>query len=344
MRAKIKFTVAGALGVVFVSFLISGSFAQRPAQPSSAQSSIRVQSSLVLIDVVSQDPKNGLPVRDFQKEDFRVFDDGKEVSIASFEAGAGHNTRPVILWLAVICNEGGKIGGSKEFVGKEGYFRPALDHLDEHDTVGIAHWCDNGETQLDLLPTEDRDRSIRVLAQTIKPISFHTGGDSDAVGEVTYRKMLRLIIQDAHRRNPQPLPAIVFLDGDHTGQPRSELDPVMDDILETSGIVFGIKDERAPRCCGLMIGEQSQISHYVADHTGGEYFSAPAQDYDVALEKILVQLHFRYELGFIPPVIDGRRHRLKVELTQEARGKRKGVRLRVRREYIPVREEPEWAH
>src|SRR5580693_9594923 len=117
MRAKIKFTVAGTLGVVFVSFLISGSFPQRPEQSSSAQTSIRVQSSLVLIDVVSQDPKNGLPVRDFQKEDFRVLDDGKEVSIASFEAGAGHNARPVILWLAVICNEDGKIGGSKEFVG-----------------------------------------------------------------------------------------------------------------------------------------------------------------------------------------------------------------------------------
>jgi hypothetical protein len=344
MRAKAKIKIAGILGMLLVSSLISGSFAQGPRQPNSAQTAIRVQSSLVLIDIISHDSKNGLPVRDFQKEDFRVLDEGKEVSIASFEAAAGHHTRPVTLWLVVICNEGGKIGGSREFVGKEAYFRPALDHLDEHDTVGIAHWCDNGETQLDLLPTTDRDTSIRVLAETIKPISFHTGGDSDAVGEVTYRKMLRLIIQDAHRRIPQALPVIVFLDGDHTGQPRSELDPVVDDILETSGIVFGIKDEGAPRCCGLMIGEQGQISHYVADRTGGEYFSAPAPGYAAALERILMQLHFRYELGFIPPVIDGRRHRLKVELTQEARGKRKGVRLRVRREYIPVREEPEWAH
>jgi hypothetical protein len=53
-------------------------------------------------------------------------------------------------------------------------------------------------------------------------------------------------------------------------------------------------------------------------------------------------LHFRYELGFIPPVIDGNRHKLRVELTKDARGKYKGVRLRFRREYIPVREEPDW--
>jgi hypothetical protein len=53
-----------------------------------------------------------------------------------------------------------------------------------------------------------------------------------------------------------------------------------------------------------MIGEQRQISHFMAERTGGEYFSAPAQGYAAALEKIRMQLHFRYELGFIPPVIE----------------------------------------
>jgi hypothetical protein len=314
--------------------------AQHPEPP--GQEAIHVQSSLVLVDVVSQNPANGLPVRDFKKEDFRVFDDGHQVPIASFEAGARSDTRPVILWLVVICNEGGKIG-SREFVGKEVYFRPALDHLDKHDTVGVAHWCDNGEAQLDLLPTEDKDSAIRVLAETIQPISFHTGGKSDLVGETTYRKMLRLIIQDAHRRNPQPLPVIVFLDGDHTGQPCSDLDRVVDDILETSGMVFGIQDEKAPKCCGLMIGEQGRISHYVAEQTGGQYFSAPAQGYAAALEMILMQLHFRYQLGFIPLVFDGKRHKLKVELTREARGKYQGLRLTFRPEYIPLFEAPTWA-
>jgi hypothetical protein len=243
----------------------------------------------------------------------------------------------------VICNEGRKIGGSAEFGGKESYFRPALDHLEKHDTVGVAHWCDNGDTRLDLLPTEDRDSSIRVLAETIKPISFHVGGNSDSVGEATYRKMLRLIIQDAHRRNPQPLPVVVFLDGDHTGQPRSELDQVVDDILETSGIVFGIKDEMSPKVFGPMNGEQAQISHYMAKQTGGQYFTAPAEGYAAALDRIFMQLRFRYELGFIPPTIDGKRLKLKVELTKEAHAKYKWVRLRFRPEYIPVPEVPTWA-
>jgi hypothetical protein len=57
-----------------------------------------------------------------------------------------------------------------------------------------------------------------------------------------------------------------------------------------------------------------------------------------------MQLHFRYELGLLPPAIDGRRHELRVELTNEGKKKHKGVRLRFRPEYVPVAEEPEWVH
>jgi hypothetical protein len=302
---------------------------------------IRAQSSLVLVDVIGQDAKTGLPVRDFRKEDFHIFDDGREVPIATFDTGA--DTKPVIVWLTVICNEQGIPAGSERFAGNEALFRAALGHLEKGDRVGVAHWCDNGETRLDLAPTQDSENSIRVLAEVLRPISFEGGStQSDAVGEETFRKMIRLMIQDAHRRNPQPLPVIVFLHGDHTGQPLGELNELVNDFLETSGIVFGIKDERDHRTMPL-IGEQAQILHYMATHTGGEYFSTDPAGYGAALQAILEQLHARCEIGFIPPAIDGRRHALKVELSKEARAKHKGVRLRFRAEYIPVAEEPEWA-
>ena len=54
-------------------------------------------------------------------------------------------------------------------------------------------------------------------------------------------------------------------------------------------------------------------------------------------------LHFRYELGFVPAAIDGKRHELTVELTKEARQRHKGARLRFRPEYIAVAELPDWA-
>jgi hypothetical protein len=73
-----------------------------------------------------------------------------------------YDTRAITLWLVVICNEGGlpKFGASAEFLGEESLFRPALNHLESHDSMGVAHWCDNGDSRLDLLPTEDRDKAV----------------------------------------------------------------------------------------------------------------------------------------------------------------------------------------
>jgi hypothetical protein len=335
--------LSGALLTCCIVACASLSVSSEQTPVPSPPPAFRVQSSLVLVDVITRDRKSGLPVRDFHKEDFRIFDNQQEVPISTFDSGAQGETRPIVLWLVVICNEQNKTGGSANYAGKEALFRPALDHLDQHDTVGVAHWCDNGETRLDLPPTEQRDPPLRVLAEVIKPISFRgETSEADAVGEVTFRKMIRLIIQDARRRNPQPLPVIVFLDGDHTGQPIDQLNELLDDFLETSGIVFGIKDSRYPRVLPL-IGEHAQILHYMARHTGGQYITASPSGYSAALEGILVQLHLRYQIGFVPPAIDGKRHALKVELTREAREKHKAVRLRFRAEYIPVREEPAWA-
>lgn len=315
-----------------------------PPMATAQAATIRVQSSLVLVDVFSQDLKSGLPVRDLKKEDFRLFDNQHEVRIATFDAGAQYDTRPITLWLVVICNENGlpKLGASAEFRGQESLFRPALDHLETHDSVGVAHWCDNGDAQLDLLPTEDRDEAIEQLTETLEPIAFEAGTSaSDEAGEQSFRKVIRLLIRDAYGRNPKPLPVIVFLHGDHTGQPHRELNKLVDDFLETSGVVFGIRDARSPNP-HFLIGEQAEIMHYMAKHTGGEYFSVPPLGYETTLQTILLQLHFRYELGFVPPAIDGKRHELRVDLTKQVKDQHKALRLRYRLEYIPVQEPPKW--
>src|SRR5579872_2125878 len=197
MRQNVVRAIAS---IFFLIGCTSFSIASQQSAPSAQAPAFRVQSSLVLVDIISQDFKSGLPARGLTKEDFRVLDTRHEVRIATFDAGA--DTRPIALWLVVICNEGGIVGASAEFVGQESLFRSALDHLEKHDRVGIAHWCDNGEFQLHLLPTEDRDSPTRVLAETLKPIPFQGGtGDTNEVGEQTFRKMIRLVIQDAYRTN-----------------------------------------------------------------------------------------------------------------------------------------------
>jgi hypothetical protein len=55
-----------------------------------------------------------------------------------------------------------------------------------------------------------------------------------------------------------------------------------------------------------------------------------------ALDAVLVQVHFRYVLGFAPRKLDGKRHELRVELSDFGKQKYKGTELKSRPEYIPV--------
>src|SRR5271169_2602348 len=92
-------------------------------------------SSLVLVDVFTLDPKTGLPLNTLKRDDFQVFDNGKPVPLATFDSGAHYDTRPVALWFVILCNmnDWGDLG-SGLFLGKSALFRPALDHLDSHDS------------------------------------------------------------------------------------------------------------------------------------------------------------------------------------------------------------------
>lgn len=304
--------------------------------------------SLVLLDVFTVDPKTGLPLNHLKREDFQVFDDGNPVPLVAFDSGSHYDTRPVALWLVPLCNmkDWGDLG-SGLFASKSALFRPALDHLDKHDTVGVAHWCDNGESEIDLPPGHDPDAAIAALEKALRkrdlnvPICTAQLDKSPCrKGERALQKMLQLILQDAHNTKPQPVPVIVFLHSDHTGMPLKEVNELVDDVLETSGIVFGVKNSSQPEwpTHWYNTNEQGSILHYLSDETGGQYFRAPEKLYGATLEDILMLLHFRYELGFKPPTIDGKRHKLKVELVGDAKADHKSVRLRYRPEYIPVPE------
>jgi hypothetical protein len=76
----------------------------------------------------------------------------------------------------------------------------------------------------------------------------------------------------------------------------------------------------------------------LAAKTGGQFFSVSPQMFSTELDEILVRVHFRYVLGFQPPVLDGKWHTLKVQLTDSATAKYPDARLAFRPAYIPVAE------
>jgi hypothetical protein len=52
-------------------------------------------------------------------------------------------------------------------------FRPALEHLDNHDMVGVASWCDNGESAINLEPTHDIEQAISATEKSLQKRPFN---------------------------------------------------------------------------------------------------------------------------------------------------------------------------
>lgn len=300
---------------------------------SSPSQQIRVSSNLVLVPVVALDLKTGLPDQTLQREDFAVFDNDRPVSISSFDSGA--SARRLTLWFVVQCSmqDFSDAEGSGFFRGQVHLFAPALKSVDKRDTVAVAHWCDNGDATVDLPPTSNVDDVSPTLERVLAP--SYAAADHDRTGELALQKTLQLIVDATRSLAPEPVPVIVFLYGDHSGMPKSEADHFIGELLETSAIAFGLKDRRSHFVL-LFMGEQKEVAHYIAAQTGGQYFAATPETYASSLQTILQQLHFRYELGFTPAALDGKRHNLRVTLASSAKRQHRGLRLRYRLAYVPA--------
>jgi len=256
--------------------------------------------------------KNGLPDKTLKRDDFQIFDNGRPVSIKTFDSGAQFTTRRLALWFVVQCDmQGWETQGSGLFRGRISLFKPALKYLDKQDTVAVAHWCDNGQSKLDLLPTTNVEEAATTLEQVLAPTL--NPDDHNRPGELALQKTLHLIVDATRSSEPEPLPVVIFLYGDWSGMPRAEADHFIDELLETSAIAFGLKDRRSPHMWWLP-GEQKEVAHYIATETGGQYLVVTPETYAMGLGEILQQLHGRYELGFRPEALDGKRHKLRVKL------------------------------
>ena len=312
----------------FPSAIFPSAIAQQPIL------TFHSSSHLVLVDVMAL--KNGLPDQTLQRDDFQLFDNGQPIAIKTFDTGRESTTRPLTLWMVVQCTMPGlERQGSGLFAGQINRFAPALKSLDKRDTVGVAHWCDNGDSQIDLQPTNQVESAApaveQVLGAAVSP------KDHDRSGELALQKTLQLIVDTTRAARPEPLPVVIFLYGDWSGMPRHEADHFIDELLQTSAVAFGLRDRRSPHIWWVP-GEQREVAHYITTETGGEYLEVTPETYADGMEQILRQLHFRYELGFQPAALDGKRHKLTVKLTSAAQTRHRNLRLRFREAYVPVRE------
>jgi len=321
------------LATVFIA-IVSGArtarvFAtQEAAVTSGAQTrSIKTTISLVLVDAMAEDKKSGAPVEDLEQDDFQLRDNGKPVSISSFNRGKDQKLRPIQLWFVLLCNEelhtqmGGRRRGQVEsteewgvtfLAGKATELRPALEHLKPGDTLGVAHWCDDGQSEIDVPPSADHDAALAAMDQIAqrKTVVIQNDTGRDAQTEVT-----ALLNNMARTSFPEPFLAIIFLGGKQTGKSGGKSADVWSGFMEESSMDFGMGSEGS------------------SGNTESLGYAVQGSDYVSRLGMYLDNLHKRYEIGFEPGKQGKKPHRVSVTLTNDAKEKYPDAVLRYREVY-----------
>jgi hypothetical protein len=321
------------LAIVFIGIVVSAGIArvaatQDAVATNGAQTrSIKTTTSLVLVDAMAEDKKSGAPVEDLQQDDFQLRDNGKAVSISSFNRGKDHKLRPIQLWFVLLCNEelhtqmGGRRRGQVEsteqwgvsfLAGKTTELRPALEHLKPEDTLGVAHWCDDGQSEIDVPPSADHYAALAAMDQFAqrKTVVIQQDTGRDPQTEVT-----ALINNTARTSFPEPFLAIIFLGGKQTEKSSGgKSGDVWSGFMEESSMDFGMGG---------------------AGTSGTESFGHAVQgsDYVKRLGVYLDNLHQRYEIGFEPGKEGKKPHRVSVMLTKGAKEKYPDAMLRYREVY-----------
>ena len=154
--------------ILCLALLSTRKSAARSATPQAPGVVFRTSSRLVLVDIVTL--KDGLPDKTLRRDDFQLFDNGAPVSIKTFDTGFQSSSRPLSLWMIVQCRmPGWDSQGSGLFAGEIHRLLPALEKLNQQDTIAVAHWCDNGDAQLDLMPTTSADNLGRPWSGFLRP-------------------------------------------------------------------------------------------------------------------------------------------------------------------------------
>jgi hypothetical protein len=300
------------------------------------------QSHLTLIHgVVEQEDKQthnfGL-LTSLTKADFRLLDNGHEAAIQTFNAGVDLS-HPIALWLVVQCNLALPDDDTSGFIrGKTQLLKPALQHLNDDDLIGVAHWCDDGHGKVDVPLGTSIDDALQGVETVLAAKSYLNNNPAPELGLM---QMVQFIVKNTKAATPARLPVLLFLYGDRASSDNRLGNAVLAEFNVTSGMIFGmgVGAARDRNSLEAMRGgeETTNLIHSYCSRTGGQYYSTGHPELlTPTLDYILSQLHLRYTLGFEPAKRDGKTHDLRVELTKDAQKQYPKTTLRFRKEYIPL--------
>jgi Ca-activated chloride channel family protein len=276
---------------------------------SAAQEKFKSRTLTVPVYVTVTDGAKRL-VQDLERGDFELYDNGKVQPLTLFE------NKSVPIAAVVMLDSSGSMTLILDRV-KEGAEQFLLRLLPQ-DTGRVGAFND----KIQFLPQDEFTSDRDLLIRSLKELDFG------------YPTRLWDAVDESIRRLegvPQRRVILVFTDGDDTAS-RRDLDDVMQQARSKEIMVYAIGLETR-----ITFGGQVQRSSpdrglkKLADETGGRFLLLKRQDeLGPTFTRIAQELHSQYVLGFTPPALDGKLHKLDVKV------KKPGLTVRARKNYVAV--------
>jgi Ca-activated chloride channel homolog len=286
---------AGVLGAVLVPVALAAT--QQPT--------FRTGTQLVPVYVTVTDAERRL-VPDLEQHDFEIFDNGVRQEIAFFQ----NEVQPITVVVMLDTSLSMALHTTLLKRAAEQFFIRLLP--DDRAMLGAF----NDKIQFASDFTGDRDQLIGSLEDLGFGNSTRLYDGIDAgLGELAGVEGRRVVL--------------VFTDGDDTAS-KTSLGPVLDRARREEVMVYVIGLESEMNIDGRRIRSRPDRGlRRLADETGGGYFELKrTADLGPTFTRVAQELHSQYVIGFVPPALDNRVHKVDVKVT------RQGLTARARRSYL----------
>jgi VWFA-related protein len=261
-----------------------------------------VSVDVVLANAVVTD--GGRFVKGLTRDDFKIFDDGKERPVTSFQSDEA--PLELVLALDVSASMSTALADVKE--AAQGFLRA----LRPQDRVTLVAFNNALFTLSRGVPGPDALPALNKL----------TAWGSTALYDVIVRSLQLL------SRQPGKHALVIFSDGDDSAS-QATLDQVRKLVADSDAMLMAAGLGR-----GSTVDELKEKLESLADASGGRVlFAEKSDELTESFAKVVEDLINQYTLGF-EPQRDGRDHEIRVQVP------RRGVRVRARRVYTAPTELP----
>jgi len=282
--------------------------------------------SLVHVDAEVVGP-NGRILTGLSKEDFRVFDQGKEQVIASFSA----EEQPLDLILLF------DVSGSMQLVVSKVALAAGqgLRELRPGDRVSVMVF--NTRTYVVADFTQDLDAVARTIQEDVMGLRF--GG-----GTLIQKAVDEAALRFANERRTQRRRAVLIIT-DNVGLRTRREAAVVRDFWEAdallSGLIIQNRSTQAMLTIGAVMGPETLLARAgmrgIAEKTGGD--AIRSNDPGSAFQDMMHRIRSRYSLYYaMPPGKPGASRAIRVELAADTLKRFPKARVRARHGYqVPAR-------